>query len=289
VLSRVPRSLPRLAALAGSVSVLAACSFGGGTSPAGAGAPPAAQQLTPKKAILLAATKAQRVTSFEASVAFSISMPGSGPVQMAGTMAEQLSPSLRAKINFSTFQVPGTSQRASLSEVVTAKAIYINAATVGQAFHVTKPWLEIPVSAISKSSGIDFSSLFSQAQNSNPLSQTEMLTASPDVHKAGTATVNGVPVTEYAGTYSMAKALAALPAASRDSMSKQITGMGVKTAKFRVWLDGQQQVRKLSVTLTSSKLTETVTETITSVNQPVSITLPPAAQTSVIPAALLGS
>jgi hypothetical protein len=289
VLSRVPRSLPRLVALAGIVSVLAACSPGGGTSPAGAGASPAAQQLTPKKAILLAATKAQRVTSFEANIAVSISQPGSGPIQMAGTMTEELSPSLQAKVNFSTFQVPGAPVSGGAREIVTTKAVYVKEASLSQAFHTTKPWVEIPVSAISKSSGINFSSLLSQAQNSNPLSQTQMLTASPDVHKVGTATVNGVPVTEYAGTYSMGKALATLQAASRDAISKQVTSMGIKTAKFHVWIDGQQQVRKLSVTLTSSKLTEAVTETITSVNQPVSITPPPAAGIYVIPASMLGS
>jgi hypothetical protein len=275
-------------ALAGTVSVLAACSLGGGTSPAGAGASPAAQQLTPKKAILLAATKAQRVTSFEANVAVTINQPGAGAVQMAGTMTEQLSPSLRAKINFSTFQAPGVSMPGGVSEIVTANAVDVRTPMLSQAFHTTKPWVEIPFSVISKSSGINFSSLFGQVQNSNPLSQTQMLTASPDVHKVGTTTVNGVPVTEYAGTYSMAKALSALPAASRDAMSKQITSMGLKTAKFHVWIDGQQQVRKLTATITSSKLTETVSETITSVNQPVSITPPAAAETYVIPTGMLG-
>lgn len=289
MLSRVPRSVTRLVALAGTVSALAACSLGGGTSPAGTGASPAAQQLTPKKAILLAATKAQRVTSFEANIAVSINQPSSGSVQMAGTMAEQLSPSVQAKINFSTFHVPGAPLSGGVSEIVTTKAIYVKVASLSQAFHTTKPWVEIPVSAISKSSGINFSSLFSQAQNSNPLSQTQMLTASPDVHKVGTSTVNGVPVTEYAGTYSMVKALATLQAASRDSMSKQITSMGLKNAKFHVWLDGQQQVRKLTVTLTSSKVTETVTETITSVNQPVDITPPTAAEAYILPASMLGS
>jgi hypothetical protein len=270
--------------LAGTASVLAACSLGGGTSSHGAS--PAAQ-LTPKNAILLAATKAQKVTSFEANVAISINMAGQGSAQMAGTMAEQLTPSLRAKVNFSTFHGPGLSMPGGLSEIVTAKAVYIKASSVTQALHTTKTWAELPLSALGKSTGIDFSSLFAQAQTGNPLAQTQMLTASPDVHKVGTTTVNGVPVTEYAGTYSMAKALAGLPAASRNSMSKQITSMGIKTVTFHVWIDGQQQVRKLAAVLTSSKLTESVTETISSVNQPVDIMPPSAAETFIIPAAML--
>jgi hypothetical protein len=284
VLTRVSRTLPRLLALAGTASVLAACSLGGGTSSHGAS--PAAQ-LTPKKAILLAATKAQKVTSFEASVAISLNAQGHGSFQMAGTMAEQLSPSLRAKLNFSTFHGSGISVPGGLTEIVTSKAVYIKAGSISQGLRTTKQWVAIPVSALGKSTGIDFNSLFSQAQTSNPLSQTQMLTASPDVHKVGTTTVNGVPVTEYAGTYSMAKALATLPAASRNGMSKQVDSMGIKTVKFHVWIDGQQQVRKLTATLTSTKLTETVSETITSVNQPVGITPPADADTFVLPANML--
>jgi hypothetical protein len=116
-----------------------------------------------------------------------------------------------------------------------------------------------------------------------------MLTASPDVHKVGAGVIGGVPVTEYAGTYSVAKGLANLPAGLRSTLSSQIASLGIKTSKFHVWIDGQHQVRKIILDLTGSKLTETVTETITSVNQPVSITLPTGDETYTIPASALPS
>lgn len=163
------------------------------------------------------------------------------------------------------------------------------AGVLGQSLHTSKPWVKLPLSQLGKLSGMNLNSLFSQAQTSNPLAQTQMLTASPDVHKVGTSTVGGVPVTEYAGTYSVAKGLASLPADLRKSRSTQIASLGIKTGQFHVWIDGQNQVRKIILNLKASKLTETVRETITSVNQPVTITLPAPGETYTIPASSLPS
>jgi len=287
--SRFTGSVPRLAALAGTVAVLAACSSLGGTPSSGSSASTGATRLlSAATTIRLAAANAQRVTSVTATVAITVSQPGgAGTVRMAGTMAEQLSPSLLVEANFGTFEAGGVSMPGGISEILTTKAAYLKMSTLTQTLHTTKPWVEIPLSAIDKTTGMNLSSLFSQAQSSNPLAQAQMLTASPDVHKVGTGIINGVPVTEYAGTYSMARALASLPAASRGAMSAQIESLGIKSAQFHVWIDDQHQVRKLTGTLTSSKVTETMSETITSVNQPVNITPPTAANTYVITASML--
>lgn len=287
MLSRLTGSWPRLAALAGAATVLAACSSGGGTPSSGAST--SASALSARQTIRLAAHEAQRVTSFSAAMGITLNLPGQGTVTMSGTIAEQLAPALKAEINFTTLEGGGQSLPGGLDEIVTRDAVYIKMSVLAQALHSSKPWIELPLSQLGKLSGMDLNSLFSQAQTSNPLAQTQMLTASPDVHKVGAGVVGGVRVTEYAGTYSVAKGLASLPADLRKSLSTQIASLGIKSGKFHVWIDGQNQVRKIILNLSASKLTETVSETITSVNQPVSITLPAAGETYTIPASALPS
>jgi hypothetical protein len=280
VLSRFASSLPRLTALAGTVTVLAACSAGG-SAPSASTSP---QPLSAKQTIVLAAAKAQRVTSFSGTMGITLTQPGQGTVTMSGTIAEQLSPSLQAELDFSTLESAGQPVPGGLDEVVTKQAIFIKMSVLAQALHTSKPWVELPLSRLGIFSGTNLSSLFDQAQANNPLAQTQMLTASSDVHKVGTGVIGGVPVTEYAGTYSISKALASLPASLRSALSPQITKLGIKNGQFHVWIDGQSQVRKLVLSLSATNLTETVTETITSINQPVTITLPTASETFTIPA-----
>jgi hypothetical protein len=237
--------------------------------------------------IRLAAFNAQQVNSFSATISGTVGVSG-GTVQVAGTMQAQTSPSLEAEADFTTISGAGISMPGGVSEIITSKAVYLKTNELSQMLHTSKTWLEMPLSSLSKATGINFGSLFSEAQTNNPLTQTQMLTASPDVHKIGTGTVNGVPVTGYAGTFSIAKGLAQLPAATRQSVASQLTSAGLSTAHFTVWLDAQNQVRKITVSLKSSKITETVSETITSVNQPLTITIPTAAETYIMPASLLG-
>ncbi len=106
--------------------------------------------------------------------------------------------------------------------------------------------------------------------------------------KVGTATINGVPTTEYTGTYPVSAGLAKLPAASRSKIAAQLQQMGLTTERFTVWLDDQQQVRKI---ISSAKGTsESVASTIvvTSVNHPVTAAIPPASQIATVPASELG-
>jgi hypothetical protein len=62
---------------------------------------------------------------------------------------------------------------------------------------------------------------------------------------------------------------------------------GIKTINFKIWLDAQQNPKKVIITETGTSINETITEDNIVINQPVSITLPTAAQTYVLPASVL--
>jgi hypothetical protein len=63
---------------------------------------------------------------------------------------------------------------------------------------------------------------------------------------------------------------------------------GFTTEKFTVWIDDQHITRKALVTVNGTSITETVDMTITSINQPVHISAPPASQTAPLPTGNLG-
>jgi hypothetical protein len=275
----------------GALALLAAagCSSGSGAS----AAPP--QSRTPAQEIELAASTAETVNSFSASMSLDISTKiasvGSESVTMAGTVSEMVHPSLLAELTFSTVEAAGTSLPGGISEIITANEIYVKQADLSMLLHTDKQWLGLPLSALSGSSGLNLGSLFSQSDTSNPLTMTQLLAGATGVKKVGTGTVDGVPVTEYTGSYALTAAIGKLPASERSAVSSAFkqAGLDAGTARFTVWIDAQNIVRKDTTVLTSSTFSENLTMTVTGVNQPLSITAPPAGQVYTVTAGDLGS
>jgi hypothetical protein len=273
-------------------AALAGCSASGsGTSATGSGAGPAASA-SPLDAVQLAAKTTGGASSFTGTMSVqATAKPGassSGDVSLTASMAEQLRPSLLAEVQIGTLSAAGQSLPGGLSEVVTPSNLYLKWSLLTQQLHTTKPWLVIPVSALSKSSGINLSQLFSQATSSSPLNESQLLTGATGVRKVGTGTVDGVPVTEYTGTVPLAKGMQYLSGTAKAAMQQQITAAGLKTATFTVWVDGRQVMRKAVITETGTALTEVITVSISSINQPVNIAVPAADQTTALPAGALG-
>jgi hypothetical protein len=134
-----------------------------------------------------------------------------------------------------------------------------------------------------KNSGFNLSQLVNQATGSGPLTQAQLLWASSSVHEVGKGTIGGVPVTEYAGTIPVAKAISTLSGGAKAEMEQINAAAKLTTENYTVWIDGQHIMRKAVIIGTGAIVTETVTMTFTSVNQPVNITVPPTSQTTPLP------
>ncbi len=287
--SRV-KGVSRLAA-AGTIVILAsglaACSSSGGSKTVSS-----QQPQTPQQAIQLAANTSRAINTYVATVNVKVNSSasgGAGAVNLTGTVTEQLHPSLIAEADYSSFGIAGQSFPGGMSEIITPSSLYIKLSLLTQAMHTTKPWIAIPVSALTKASGVNLGSLFSQLQTSSPLSQSQLFAGATDVRKVGTGVIDGVPVTEYSGSVSMTAALKKLPADLRGSLGSLIKKAGISSARFTEWLDAQHQVRKVIVNESGSSFAETITTTVTSINQPVSIAKPPASQTTSLPASILSA
>jgi hypothetical protein len=281
-------------ALTAAALAVAGCSASSGKSTASSGgskpaSPPATASgngggsLTAVEAVRQAAAQAQKATSYAADV--TVQTTGTGNSTMSGTLKQQTEPSPLAVADFSTVSVQGQTIQGGLEEIVNNSGLYLKMATLAK--ETGKPWVEFPASGLSKVDGTSFSQLLQNGSN-DPLLQAQMLSSSTNVKKVGTATINGVPTTEYTGTYPISAGLAKLPAAGRGKIASQLQQMGLTTEQFTVWLDGQQQVRKVVTAAKGTSESVASTIVVTSVNQPVSVTLPPASQVTVAPASELG-
>jgi hypothetical protein len=282
------------AAVAGCSPSTSSSAGAGGSASAGASGSSSPAPANALDAVKLASKTASSANSFTGTMSLQGTVkPGAassagGGISMTGTFAEQMRPSLLVSADIGSYSMMGTSLPGGLSELITPTTMYLKSAQLTQELHLTKPWLAMSLSAASKSSGINLSQIVNQATGASPLTQAQMLGASSSVREVGTGSIGGVPVTEYAGTISVAKAISTLSGGAKAEMEQLNAAAGLTTEKYTVWIDGQHIMRKAVITGTGTTLTETVTVTFTSVNQPVNITPPPASQTTTLPSSALG-
>ena len=292
--ARTARSPIYAAGLAAVLAAaLAGCAASGSGSAATGSHTKAAASASPLDVVRLAAKTTDGASSFTGTMHLVTSAkagtPSSENISMSASMAEQLRPSLLAEVEIGSISSGGQTLPGSLSEVLTPSSLYMKWPVLTQELHSGKPWLLIPISALSKSSGINFSQLFSQTTSTSPLNESQMLAGATDVRKEGTGTIDGVPVTEYTGTISLSKSMQYLSGTFKASMQKEIAAAGFTTATFTVWVDSQKVMRKAVITENGTALTEVVTVTISSLNRPVHIQVPAADQTTSLPSSALGS
>jgi LppX_LprAFG lipoprotein len=271
------RLAPRRAAAAGlpaaALIALAACSSGGG-GPAGA----PSTSLTPRQALLAAASHARQVTS--ASETLAVRDTGSQHTTTAGTIQFQRKPALQASETLNTTAAGKSTQ---IKVILTGTAIYLHeAALAGQ---LGKPWLKLDLSALNGTALASISQLVHSLQGNDFANQTQLLAQAKNVHSAGSQTIDGVATTEYAGSVRAAEALKALPASLRTAMAPELQMLGNGTISFHVWIDGQHHTRKITDVETVNGETINTTVNITAINQPVHVTIPPASQTATPPGA----
>jgi hypothetical protein len=263
--------------------LVAGCS---GTPQAGTASAGADAASSPSQAIQLAAAHAALANSVTAD--FAVQGSGQAAMTISGSYREVLRPQLVAEADFPTVSVAGQSVPGGMTEIITSNAAYMRLSVLSQ-LTGGKAWLKVPFSELDKAFGANFEQLIQQAQNDNPLVQTQMLAGATDVQKVGTGTINGVHVTEYSGSYTMSEALRHLPASLGSQFKQQFSKSGITSVSFEIWLDDQQQVRKIIAVDHGSGEDVTVTMMVTGINNRVTITPPPSSQVASIPLSALTS
>jgi hypothetical protein len=252
--------------------ILVAACISCGTSADGSSAK---SPLTPRQALQTAAIEAQQITSASAAVAFTDS--GASSPAITGTIQIRLKPTFLASENLKATAAGSSTQ---INVIVTGTAVYVKEASL--ATQLGKPWLKVDLSTLSTlsgTSGAGLAQLYQSLQSNNFAKQAQLVTVAKNVRVVGTQTVDGVTTTEYAGSFTAADGLKALPAGFRQALAPELQALGNSTIYFREWIDGQHHLRKITEVETVNGNTVNTTVNITAINQAVHITLPPASQT----------
>jgi hypothetical protein len=263
--------------MAAGIAGLAGCSPAT-SSPAAAPAPGGSGTQ-----LLAAALKnAANVSSYKAPTTVKATglLSGTTPVTLSGTYSSEDKRAVR-EFNATTVD-DGALPLGAMDEVTTPSTLYVKMATLTTLLRATKPWVKIPTSSLTSGSGLV--QMLGEAQSADPLDAAQLLNGVQNARTVGTSTVDGVAVTEITGTETAAQAQTGLSASQRAAVSQVITKTGLRQITFQVWVDGQKNLRKLSVAETGSKVSESITMTVTSMNKPVSIAVPPASQAAPLPA-----
>jgi hypothetical protein len=256
-----------VAVCAATCALIAGCSSGAGG---------VAKPLDPAAAIQLTADETQNVTSLAGNVSFQ-----TGGINASGTFQFQLKPSLVVEEGLNA-SVSG--QAITVDEILSGTALYLK--IPGLSAVAGKPWDEIQLSGLSGGLGAGLNQLIQNAENSDPLTQVQELTASKDARQLGTQVVSGVRTTQYAGTITPSAALAKLAPSLRQYLGSALNQLQ-GSISWNIWIDSQHNLRKLSESYTVAGSKFSLTMTVTAINQPVAITLPPASQVGVLSASSL--
>jgi hypothetical protein len=281
LLSKQRRRVRHLATVAASVLaivvVVAAVTIAAhnGSKKAGSAQLTAAQ-------VVQQATRQQKGLHSE-SADFSEHLSGRVSATVTGTVQLQREPLLMA-MNMS---LAGGSQATTMRAIVTDKAMYLKlSSAAGLPGNLAGKWLKIPLTGLGPSS--PFASLQQELQNENPTSQLAGLAAASHLHAAGQQVVSGVTTTRYNGSFAPSAAVKALPAAQRSAVGQYLNLIKGDVA-VSVWIDSSRYVRKIQETESTGAVTNAISCTFGSFNQPVKIALPPLSQVYSPPASALNA
>jgi hypothetical protein len=157
-----------------------------------------------------------------------------------------------------------------------------------------KPWVSLNLSTLLKhATGTSLSQL-AAGQQDDPASILAYLkqASANGLHRLGTASIRGVPATQYSATIDLNKVAAAEGGKLGAVIRSEVKALGTSTYPLSVWVDHQGLVRQVSYHLSASptaslpgsasgsSLHVTVAATIQfyDFGAPVSVTAPPASQ-----------
>ncbi|WP_329110997.1 hypothetical protein OG792_17915 [Micromonospora sp. NBC_01699] len=156
---------------------------------------------------------------------------------------------------------------------VIGTAFYVQVPPADQADMDGKKWLKLDASA--GDAGAD--SFAGLIDDIDPAVQIKPLLGAETITVVGEEAVNGVQTVHYTIVMPTAPYLAALPETVRAETEKQLTKLAVKEVKTELWIDEQYQVRRGRTFMNDAN---DIIVNFTDFNKPVTVDVPPAAETA---------
>ena len=153
-------------------------------------------------------------------------------------------------------------------------AIYIEIPEADRAEMDGKRWMKLDVSMAGAEAASGFTD---QLDSIDPVQQVKTLLATDGITVVGEETLDGVPTVHYAGTVPFATYLTQLDEDQRALVEKQLTEQGVKEIKLDLWVDEQYLPRRVKTVMGGK---DELTVNYTDYGKPVTVDVPPAAETA---------
>lgn len=231
--------------------------------------------------MFLAAQQSQQIRSFTGLL--SIQATGALNLSLFGTVAEVSQPTPLVEVQAKVTGLPG-----ELTAILNGTTAYLKSSFLTRS--QSRPWAQMPYSSMpsssmmnsssssgvnsSSSSGVNLGSVLQQLLAAGPQAQTQMFTAAPSMQSLGTSMIGGIPSSEFAGSYSLGTAMTKLSSSLQPTVQSEMNS-GITKTQFWVWIGkAHHMVRKLVLVEFANKTKITITLTVTSVNQPVTIVIP---------------
>ncbi|WP_240487135.1 LppX_LprAFG lipoprotein [Actinomadura flavalba] len=200
-----------------------------------------AVKMSATEALVKTSQQTRKADAFKA--ALTVTDAGDGGT-LKGTGQFRLRPNLEFTAQLDEYSRGGQAMTGVTGRALfTGDTLYAKVPQLARFVAGGKPWLEVNVNEISQRTGFDVQSLLQQVRTIDPAEQTKMFTASKDVRRVGTETVDGVKTTRYAGTVTVQEALKQLDPEARQNARRHLPNDG-KVA-FDLWTGGDNLPRKL--------------------------------------------
>jgi hypothetical protein len=258
---------------------LAALLLAGGAVGCQKGAAEQSPEMTPAAAVARAAKNSEAITSLRYRLSGTV--PGEGRVTAEAAMSmKPLAMSMKMK----ALDQPAAENQVEIR--VVNKAMYIGG-TADMAKEMDgKTWIKFDLSALGAGEGLNADQFGAGQADRNPAGDSTFLTGSKDVKKVGTETVDGVKTTHYRGTVTLDDFKASLkdekPSVreQREKSLQQYEKLGVDTFTMDMWIDGEDHTKQFRMRGKADKGPLDMTISFLDVNEPVTVTAPPAKDTA---------
>ncbi len=241
------------AALACAAAIAAACCLSG----CGSGAEATLDPIARAAEVTTQSDGAQLAMTMQMSIAAKqISLNAHGDLDMAHQEGE-IFLEMSGLSGLSDANVPDST---TMTELFTGSSLYVSSPLFANSLPNGAQWMKIDLGSLEQQAGVSPQSLTSG--ETDPAQYLQYLRASSGtVTKVGTATVRGVPTTEYSATIETAKAISQLDKGDSSGEAKlqsMFAETGMSSIPVQAWVDSHNRLRRLELQMNMSVSGESV-------------------------------
>ena len=214
-------------------------------------------------AFSLASQQTQSIRSFSADL--EVQATGALNATLTGTLHEVTTPTPIIAIHANTGGL------GNIRAILTNGMAYLKSPFMMRAHG--KPWVMGSMSSMSSTSGLNLGPLLSLLSTSSPLVQVPLFSQAQNTRMMGHSMMNGMRMSEWGGHYMLSNVVGSLNSSVQPSFQSMMNS-GLSMTRFRTWMDSSNMVRKLVLIEQGANTRIVITLVITSINQPMHITMP---------------